>query len=128
MKIVFSLLMVVICQSCRVQQTHPPVPLYPVPSKAQLAWHDMEMNAFIHFTTNTFTGLEWGYGNESPSVFNPDSLNADQWVSVLKDAGFKMVILTCKHHDGFCLWPSKFTEHSVKNSRYKGDVVREVSD
>lgn len=110
------------------QQVKPPVPVYPVPSEAQLAWHDMEMNAFIHFTTNTFTGLEWGYGNESPSIFNPSSIDVNQWITVLKDAGFKMVILTCKHHDGFCLWPSKYTEHSVKNSPYKGDVVKEVSD
>jgi alpha-L-fucosidase len=111
-----------------VAQVKPPAPLPPLPTKAQLAWHDMELNAFIHFTTNTFTGLEWGYGNESESVFNPDSLDANQWVSVLKDAGFKMVILTCKHHDGFCLWPSKYTEHSVKNSPYKKDVVKQVRD
>ena len=109
-------------------QVKPPAPLHPLPTTAQLGWHEMELNAFIHFTTNTFTGLEWGYGNESPSVFNPSSINTDQWVSTLKDAGFKMVILTCKHHDGFCLWPSKYTKHSVKNSPFKGDVVKMVRD
>ncbi|MCW3080600.1 MAG: glycoside hydrolase family 29 [Segetibacter sp.] len=109
----------------------PPAPLYPLPTEKQMGWHEMEMNAFIHFTTNTFTGLEWGFGNESNSIFNPSSLNATQWVRTLKDAGFKGVILTSKHHDGFCLWPSKYTQHSVKNSPWKngkGDVVKDVAD
>ena len=91
----------------------------------------MEMNAFVHFTTNTFTNLEWGNGDESESIFNPTQLDAEQWTKTLKETGFKTLILTCKHHDGFCLWPSKYTEHSVKNSPYKngkGDVVREVSN
>ena len=109
----------------------PPSPVYPIPSAAQMQWHEMEMNAFVHFTTNTFTDKEWGYGDESPSIFNPTQVDAEQWAKTLKETGFKTMILTCKHHDGFCLWPSKYTEHSIKNSPYKngkGDLVREASE
>lgn len=112
-------------------QHTPPAPVLPVPTPTQMQWHEMEMNAFIHFTTNTFTGKEWGYGDESPAIFNPSALNAGQWAGTLQKAGFKTMILTCKHHDGFCLWPSGYTEHSVKNSPYKngkGDIVKEASE
>ena len=102
-----------------------------VPSERQLTYEKMEFFCFIHFTVNTFTGSEWGDGKEDVSIFNPTELDARQWVKTAKDAGMKGLILTCKHHDGFCLWPSKYTEHSVKNSPYKngnGDIVREVSE
>lgn len=112
------------------QTVRPPAPEGPVPSAEQLAWHQMEMNAFIHFTVNTFTDREWGMGSESPSLFNPARPDAMQWARILKETGFKGVILTCKHHDGFCLWPTQYTEHSIKNSPYKngnGDIVQETS-
>lgn len=109
----------------------PPKPVMPIPSAAQLKWHQMELNAFVHFTINTFTDKEWGYGNESATLFNPTELNTDQWAKTLKETGFKTLILTCKHHDGFCLWPSKYSQHTIKQSGYKDgqvDIVKEVSN
>jgi alpha-L-fucosidase len=108
----------------------PPAPVGPLPSPQQLDWHEMEYYAFVHFNMNTFTDIEWGLGGESPELFNPTELDTRQWARVAKEAGMKAIILTAKHHDGFCLWPSEFTEHSVKNSPWKngeGDVIRELA-
>jgi alpha-L-fucosidase len=106
----------------------PPAPYPPLPAPRQLAWHELEFYGFLHFTLNTFTNREWGDGDESPSLFNPTDFDADQIVGAAKDGGMKGLILTCKHHDGFCLWPSSYTEHSVKNSPFKRDVVKQISE
>jgi alpha-L-fucosidase len=123
--ILFSLLLMF--TACK--KVTPPEPFGPVPSERQLAWHEMEYYMFVHFTVNTFTDKEWGYGDEKESVFNPSELDCRQWAKVASDAGMKGIIITAKHHDGFCLWPSQFTEHSVKNSVWKdgkGDVLKEL--
>ena len=119
-----------LCIACRTEVA-PPQAAGAVPSDRQLAWHELGQYAFVHFTTNTFTDKEWGYGDESPSIFHPTAFDAEQWAATIRDAGLKGLILTCKHHDGFCLWPSAYTEHSVKNSPFrdgKGDVVKEVAE
>lgn len=102
-----------------------------IPSERQLRWHEFETTAFLHFTVNTFTNKEWGYGDEDPNLFNPVAFDADAIASALAGAGMRGVILTCKHHDGFCLWPTKTTDHCIRNSSWKsgkGDVVRDIAD
>lgn len=109
----------------------PPSAYGPVPSPAQLAWSELEYYTFLHFTVNTFTNKEWGYGDEDPAIFNPTAFDADAIIDTLKAGGSRAVILTCKHHDGFCLWPTKTTDHCIKRSPYKGgngDIVKEISE
>ena len=116
------------------QQTttnHTVEPCGPVPTENQLRWQEMEMYAFIHYSMNTYTDQEWGFGNEDLQLFNPSDLDCRQWARVCKQAGMKGIIFTAKHHCGFCMWPSEFTEYSVKNTPWKngkGDVVRELAD
>jgi alpha-L-fucosidase len=112
-------------------QPKAPAPFGPVPSANQMRWQEMEYYAFVHFSLNTYTDQSWGYGNEDINLFNPEKLDCRQWARICKQAGMKGIIITAKHHSGFCLWPSKYTEYSVKNAPWKngkGDVVREMAD
>ena len=97
------------------------------PSQNQLDWFEMECYAFVHFGMNTFSNREWGTGKENPRKFNPEKFDCDQWVRAFKSAGLKGMILTAKHHDGFCLWPSAYTDHCVKNSPCRRDIVKEAA-
>lgn len=109
----------------------PPSAVGPVPSERHLAWHELQYYAFVHFNMNTFTDMEWGTGGELPGQFNPSELDTRQWAKIAKEAGMKGIIITAKHHDGFCLWPTSTTEHSVKNSPWKegkGDLIKELSE
>ena len=105
--------------------TTPPAPYGALPSVRQIAWSGMEYYNFVHFTINTFTGKEWGDGDEPPSIFNPTDFDPDALVEILKASGSKGVILTCKHHDGFCLFDSKFTDYKATNTPAHRDLVRE---
>ena len=126
-----SIPVVACCLSCTSGKVLPPDPILPVPEPKQVEWQQMETYAFIHFGLNTFNDREWGYGDTDSKVFNPTNLDCDQWAQTLVKAGMKGVILTAKHHDGFCLWPFEGTEYSIKNSPWKngkGNVVKELSE
>lgn len=121
------LLLFTYCQ----EKTTPPNPVFPIPDERQIAWQELEFYGFVHFNMNTFSDREWGFGDEKPEQFNPTALDARQWARIAKEAGMKGLIITAKHHDGFCLWPSEYTEHSVKNSPWrdgKGDLIQEFVD
>lgn len=125
----FALLLLASALTACQQGAKAPEAIGPLPSEHQLAWHDMETYAFIHFGLNTFADKEWGYGDTPAEVFNPSNLDCEQWVQTIKAAGMTGVIITAKHHDGFCLWQTDLTEYSIRNSPYKqgkGDLVAEL--
>jgi len=126
-RLLYFLVAGLILSSCSTNK--PPKPFGPLPTERQLNWHEMEYYMFVHFTMNTFTDKEWGYGDEDEKLFNPTELDCRQWAKVAKEAGMKGIILTAKHHDGFCLWPSPYTKHSVRYSPWQngaGDLVFEM--
>jgi len=127
----FVIILSILSIGCSNAQTKAPAPYGPVPNENQLRWQEMEFYAFIHFSLNTYTDQSWGYGNEDVNLFNPTELDCRQWARICKEAGMTGVILVAKHHCGFCVWPSEYTEYSVKNSPWrdgKGDLVQEMAD
>lgn len=126
-----ALLFYLLCLLLACKTVPPPTPLGALPSERQLAWHQMKYYAFIHFGPNTFTDVEWGHGTENPKVFLPTALDCRQWARTIREAGMEGVVITAKHHDGFCLWPSKYSTHTVRESNWRngqGDLLRELSD
>ncbi|MFC3416571.1 alpha-L-fucosidase [Algoriphagus hitonicola] len=130
MKNLFPLSFLLLFSFCQ-EKPAPPEPVFPIPHERQIAWQELEFYGFVHFNMNTFSDREWGFGDEKPEQFNPTELDARQWARIAKEAGMKGLIITAKHHDGFVLWPSEYTEHSVKNSPWrdgKGDLIQEFVD
>ena len=129
--IVFVLLGLICLSHLSCQLLSVPSSCGAIPNEQQMKWQEMEYYAFIHFSINTYTDQEWGDGGNKPALFNPTDLDCRQWARICKQAGMKGIILTAKHHDGFCLWPSEYTEYSVKNSPWrngKGDLVKELAE
>lgn len=130
MRYTFILIALILLPANLLAQTLPPKPFLPIPTARQLAYQERELALFVHFGVNTYTNMEWGDGTEDPAIFNPKKFDARQWVRVAKETGFKTIILTAKHHDGFALWPSAYTDHSVKKSPWKegrGDIIAELA-
>jgi alpha-L-fucosidase len=123
--VIFFYLLIISCSENKIEKVNP------IPSDRQLEWQKLDYYAFIHFNMNTFTNKEWGYGDEKPDQFNPTELNTDQWAKIISEVGMKGIIITAKHHDGFCLWPSEFTDHSVKSTSWRNgeaDILKDLSE